>query len=282
MKVFRVKNFERFQHYKDRSPPWIKLYNELLDDYEFGLLPDATKMHLIAIWLLASRSENKIPFDPKWVAGRINANDPVNLDILLERGFILLDQELQQAEHVAIDPLAECLPREENIEKRKEEREGERARPKIVSMGIGSEVDPEFQPGAEAIRRAHDQGATDEDIDSELRKFVAHYQRIEGRSANWQASWVKWWENWKPHKDKQAAKQRGNPRVETVMNQRTLTNGAYQPSEREWELGCQLWVKDQSKWSSQLGPDPNSLACRCPVEILQKHGLRPVPAEAAS
>src|SRR5690606_19747530 len=31
-----VKNFERFQHYKDRNPPWIKLYNDLLDDYEFG------------------------------------------------------------------------------------------------------------------------------------------------------------------------------------------------------------------------------------------------------
>src|SRR5687768_18068275 len=52
-------NFESFQHYKDRAPPWIKLYNELLDDYEFGQLPDASKMHLVAIWLLASRSDRK-------------------------------------------------------------------------------------------------------------------------------------------------------------------------------------------------------------------------------
>lgn len=122
MKSFHVKNFERFQHYKDRAPPWIKLYNELLDDYEFGLLPDASKMHLIAIWLLASRSENKIPLDEKWVARRINASEVVNLQLLAERGFIIIDQELQEAEQVASKSLAECLPRErEETEESREE-----------------------------------------------------------------------------------------------------------------------------------------------------------------
>lgn len=111
--TFSVKNFERFQHYKDRSPPWIKLYNELLDDYEFGRLPDASKFHLVAIWLLASRSENKIPFDPAWVSRRINANDTVDLPLLAARGFIVVDQQLQQAERDASTPLAECLSREE-------------------------------------------------------------------------------------------------------------------------------------------------------------------------
>jgi hypothetical protein len=119
MKMFHVKNFEKFQHYKDRAPPWIKLYNELLDDYEFGLLPDATKMHLVAIWLLASRSENKIPFDPAWVARRINANSKVDLSLLADRGFIVVDQELQAVEQVASTPLAKCLSRE------REETEGE-------------------------------------------------------------------------------------------------------------------------------------------------------------
>jgi hypothetical protein len=113
VRTFSVKNFDRFQHYKDRSPPWIKLYNELLDDYEFGLLPDATKMHLVAIWLLASRSENKIPYDPAWVARRINANDPVDLGLLAARGFILVDQELHKPEQVASAPIAKRLPREE-------------------------------------------------------------------------------------------------------------------------------------------------------------------------
>jgi len=117
--MFRVKNFEKFQHYKDRAPPWIKLYNELLDDYEFGLLPDASKMHLVAIWLLASRSENKIPFDPAWVGKRINATEKVNLSLLEAKGFLVVDQELHSVEQVASKPLAKCLSRE------REETEGE-------------------------------------------------------------------------------------------------------------------------------------------------------------
>lgn len=86
--TFSVKNFERFQHYKDRSPPWIKLYNELLDDYSFGLLPDASKLHLVAIWLLASRSNNRIPHDPNWIARRISATEKVDLELLRTSGFI--------------------------------------------------------------------------------------------------------------------------------------------------------------------------------------------------
>ncbi len=86
--TFSVKNFERFQHYKDRSPPWIKLYNELLDDYAFGLLPDASKLHLVAIWLLASRSNNRIPHDSVWIAKRISATEKVDLELLRVSGFI--------------------------------------------------------------------------------------------------------------------------------------------------------------------------------------------------
>ena len=53
MNYLRVKNWEKFQHYKDRTPPWIKLYRDLLNDYEFSCLQDASKAHLMLIWLLA-------------------------------------------------------------------------------------------------------------------------------------------------------------------------------------------------------------------------------------
>ena len=61
MDYLRVKNFDQFQHYKDRNPPWIKLYTTTADDYLFSSLPDATKAHLILIWLLASKTGNKLP-----------------------------------------------------------------------------------------------------------------------------------------------------------------------------------------------------------------------------
>lgn len=87
-KFITIKNFEKFQHYKDRNPPWIKLYNDLLDDYNFARLQDASKLHLILLWLLASRSDNRIPADEKWISARINATSKVNLRELLSSGFI--------------------------------------------------------------------------------------------------------------------------------------------------------------------------------------------------
>ena len=99
-RTFSVINFEKFQHYRDRSPPWIKLYNGLLDDYAFGQLPDASKLHLVAIWLLASRFDNRVPHDPQWIAKRINASQPVDLGLLAAKGFITV--------HEGSDPLAAC------------------------------------------------------------------------------------------------------------------------------------------------------------------------------
>ena len=52
-------------------------------------------MHLVAIWLLASRFENKIPHDPIWIAGRINATEPVNLCILAQSGFIKVNHNVK-------------------------------------------------------------------------------------------------------------------------------------------------------------------------------------------
>ncbi len=96
-KTFSVKNWEDFQHYKDRNPPWIKLHNHLLDDYDFECLPDATKCHLLCIWMLASRTNNEMIFDNSWVKRKIGANSNVDLDLLVNVGFI----EVQGVEHDA-------------------------------------------------------------------------------------------------------------------------------------------------------------------------------------
>ncbi len=48
------KNWDKFQHYKDRNPPWIKLHRDLLIDKEFMRLPLASKAIAPMLWLLAS------------------------------------------------------------------------------------------------------------------------------------------------------------------------------------------------------------------------------------
>jgi hypothetical protein len=50
------KNWVNFQHYKLRSPPWIKLHRNLLDDMQYQRLPVASKALAPMLWLLASES----------------------------------------------------------------------------------------------------------------------------------------------------------------------------------------------------------------------------------
>lgn len=103
-----VKNWAEFQHYKDRNPPWIKLHNTLLEDYDFECLQDASKGHLLSIWMLASRTGNQIPNDAAWIGRKIGASTPVDIDELLASGFLVLNQPLQEAEQGASKAIAGC------------------------------------------------------------------------------------------------------------------------------------------------------------------------------
>lgn len=88
MKVLSIKNFALYQHYKDRRPPWVKLHASVLDDYAFSCLQDASKAHLMLLWLLASQTDNKIPYDLAWISRKIGAVSPVDLEELISLGFI--------------------------------------------------------------------------------------------------------------------------------------------------------------------------------------------------
>lgn len=120
-----VKNWDQFQHYKDRNPPWIKLHNSLLEDYEFECLHDASKGHLLCIWMLASRTENKIPYDSEWVGRKIGASTPVDLDSLITAGFLVSNQPLPDVEHnasaVIADDKQSAIPEERRGEGETEE-----------------------------------------------------------------------------------------------------------------------------------------------------------------
>lgn len=88
MEYFSIKNWETFQHYTSRNPPWIKLYHSLLDDYEYGCLQDASKLLLISLFMLASRTGNKIPLDHKWIKQKAMLTIEPDLKPLLDAGFI--------------------------------------------------------------------------------------------------------------------------------------------------------------------------------------------------
>jgi hypothetical protein len=88
MKFLRVRNWNEFQHYGKRNPPWIKLHRALLDDYNFCALPDDAKAHLMLLWVYASQHNGEIPIDNAFLEKKLSC---VGIDVerYLERGFLV-------------------------------------------------------------------------------------------------------------------------------------------------------------------------------------------------
>ena len=57
----RIKNWSKFQHFKDRKPPWVKLYRDLLDDIDWHELDPKAAKTLVMLWLIASEDDGRIP-----------------------------------------------------------------------------------------------------------------------------------------------------------------------------------------------------------------------------
>lgn len=126
--TFSVKGWDEFQHYKDRNPPWIKLHNHLLDDYEFECLGDAAKGHLLCIWMLASRTKNEMPFDEKWITKKIGASTKVNLQALVDAEFLIVEHDASTMLHNEAQLATVSVPSEE---KRRGETETEESRVEV-------------------------------------------------------------------------------------------------------------------------------------------------------
>ena len=56
--ILKPKNWSKFQHYRDRCPPWIKLHRDILNDRVFASLPIASKALAPLLRLLASESKD--------------------------------------------------------------------------------------------------------------------------------------------------------------------------------------------------------------------------------
>lgn len=104
--IIRVLKWDEFQHYKDRSPPWIKLHRSLLTNRQWHELSgDASKL-LAECWLLASESEDgTIELSTEDLAWQ-RRRDPVKvagwLQELERQGFMDL------SDHDASAVLARC------------------------------------------------------------------------------------------------------------------------------------------------------------------------------
>lgn len=208
MNFLRVKNWESFQHYKDRSPPWVKLHRDLLRDYSFSCLQDASKAHLMLIWLLASQLDNKIPHDPEWIRKQIGSSEPVNLKPLIDAGFLIPEQDATKT----LAPCKQSAMLETEAETEKEKPIGRSAKPPDRAAALLAELKPLYPkrnganpwPKAEQALRARLREGVDPDtIRAGLERYAAwcaatgkigtetvmQAVRFFGKGREWEADW---------------------------------------------------------------------------------------------
>lgn len=188
------KNWAEFQHYKDRSPSWIKLHKSILDNYEYQCLPIASKALAPMLWLLASEyDDGKIPADLNRIAFRIRisvADLQDALSHLITSGFFVGYQG-------ASEVLAGCLPREE-IEKSKRERRVEKISPDgdspQKSSSKGSRLPDDWKPDEVLLA-----WAKSERPDLNLKLTVESFRDFwlakpgkDGAKADWGATFRNW------------------------------------------------------------------------------------------
>jgi hypothetical protein len=119
-----ARNWAEFQHYKDRSPPWIRLHRKLLNNKDFQRLPDASRALAPMLWLLASESlDGSINADADEISFQVRQPEEWvqrALKPLIEKGFFAWE------EAGASTALAECpQPAVPEAEAETEERQRE-------------------------------------------------------------------------------------------------------------------------------------------------------------
>ena len=189
----RVKNWDSFQHYKDRSPPWIKLHKALLDDFDFQLLPLASRALAPMLWLLASENmHGDIDNDPKRLAFRLRWSVQEVIDgmkPLLDSGFIVDDSNVLAGCYQSACPEAEA--------KTEAKTEAKRERDEKKGVASASRLPAEWSPTDADIAYCKTE-RPDINVARTVDSFRDYWHAKAGagaRKVDWAATWRSWVRN---------------------------------------------------------------------------------------
>jgi hypothetical protein len=109
---FRIVEWNQYQHYKDRCPPWVKLHKSLITSRTWVCMDDASRVLAIACMVLAADTDNQIPDDPEYLKRVAYLNSTPIFDPLVKIGFLEFVEEKAKTLAAASNVLAICTTEE--------------------------------------------------------------------------------------------------------------------------------------------------------------------------
>jgi hypothetical protein len=131
----KIKNWSKFQHFKDRKPPWVKLYRDVLDDLEWHELDPLASKVLVMCWLIASEDEGRLP-NTKTLAFRLRMTEKQTLESINKLSHWL---EQDDIDLISEQYQTDSLETERETETKKEKKATIVACPPDVSESVWSD-----------------------------------------------------------------------------------------------------------------------------------------------
>jgi hypothetical protein len=192
--MLKVKNWEKFQHYKDRNPPWIKLHFEILSSADWVMLDDASRVLAVACMLIASRNDGHVPENPDYIKRVAYLNQKPNFKPLIDCGFLEpCKQMLADASKLQADARPET---ETETETETEERESKKNKKQVFLESDLSHLSEWFSKNAPSVDKFQlrermldwqlSKGKTIKDYDATMRNWAR-----KNHDENVKKGWVK-------------------------------------------------------------------------------------------
>lgn len=88
MQKLRIKNWHKYQQYKDRNPTWFKVHKSMLTSRDWVLLDNDGRALMIALMMMACTFDDSlIPHDEDYIC-RVAYFKKVNIKPLIDIGFL--------------------------------------------------------------------------------------------------------------------------------------------------------------------------------------------------
>ncbi len=186
-KIMRIKHWNKFQHFKDRKPPWVKLYRDLLDDLDWHELDAQASKVLVMLWLIASEDEGRIP-PTKTLAFRLRMTEKQTNDCLNKLSHWLEQDDINTISERYQD---DSLETERETEK---ERETE-VEVKRGTKGSRLSADWVLPEDWESWASQERPDLNPQKVGEQFKDFWIAKAGAAGVKLDWQATWRNWVRN---------------------------------------------------------------------------------------